>query len=137
MTSLRIPPKQPVTVPNAMQTIGWSSKKIAFSIATMQNTAKPIVSNQNMGFCMRINFFKKKSDSTYAIKIVTMICKFINHATGVSPINKSRMVPPPIDDTKVMINTPNTSSLLRIAENAPDKAKAKVPSISMISMNVI
>ena len=55
----------------------------------------------------------------------------LNQATGKSPSNISRMLPPPIAVTNEMINTPSGSSFFSMAANEPETAKLKVPGTSM------
>ena len=66
------------------------------------------------------------------VKITHMAVELLNQETGNSPINTSRIVPPPMAVAKEMIKTPKGSNFFSIAANAPATAKLNVPSISMI-----
>jgi hypothetical protein len=70
--------------------------------------------------------------------IITEIpVEFLSQETGRSPIRISLIVPPPIAVIKEIMITPNGSSFLSIAAKAPETAKAKVPSISIVSKKSI
>ena len=144
-TSRIIPPPTPVITPRkAGRNIPWWTAIPAFTPSIVK-AARPRVSKINNNWVVKDSIlFLVVFLWKYNIKIVKLavtsaiITKigFLNITGGVTPISTSLTIPPPTAVHSARILIPNKSIFFLLATITPEIAKAIVPTISMIKLNV-
>ena len=131
-TSRITPPKQPVTAPSVMEIPMPIPASRAIWVPVTVKTPSPAASkkkSQPSHLPIRLCSSRANRNPKSADQIVM---ESVSQLTGVFPIIRSRIVPPPIAVTNARTRMPKISYRLRMAAVAPETAKAKVPMASIV-----
>src|SRR5579872_270439 len=130
-TSRIVPPPTPLIVPNSTATSGFIPYTSAFRVPTIANSDSPAASRITIepSMCRSIGRCKQKTIAAPANAVAAYRQSF-NEAGGTSPINKSRMMPPPSAVANANTIKPIKSRFPRTAATAPSIANISVPAIS-------